>query len=69
MKIEQSTFFEQYKIIYNIANSDGYWLCHQEECIAVPTKHGIREKCNHRQAKKLFMEKYPLARVIAVIYC
>lgn len=65
----KSTFLETYKIIYNIKKSDGYWLTHCEEIISVPIKHGIREKNNHIQAKTLFMEKYPLARIIAVIYC
>jgi len=54
---KSKTFGEDYGIKAFYQKDDGFWA-HIEETQTVQVVHGIKEKDNHNEAVKLFMEKH-----------
>ena len=52
----KNTFLEGYTIKADYQKEYGFWTS-IEETQLVPVIHGVKEKCNHKKAAKLFLSE------------
>jgi len=65
----KDTFAEEYQIRYNYQKPDGFWVYGAITNVFVDVKHGVNERNNHDQAKKIFQKENPKAVIKMVSYC
>ena len=62
-------FMEQYDVKLNYQKDDGYWVIGHIENIFIKVKHGVNEKNNHDEAKRIALHKFPKSKIVSVTYC
>lgn len=65
-----SEFFkEQYEVSVDYRDENGYWVHNDIILVDVKVRHGVGEKNNHDQARKMAELLRPGCRINKVTYC
>lgn len=63
----KSYFQERYVVVYNLKD-DGIWYTGNSTIVDLKTEHGVKEKCQHKEAAKQLLKLFPEA-VITNVMC